>query len=37
MRYKDTGYNRLLVGDLYYWENNDFVNLSDKMAEFNDK
>jgi hypothetical protein len=27
MRYKDPGYNRLLVADLYHWEKGDIGSL----------
>ena len=34
MKYKHTGYNRLLVGDLYHWEANNKGNL---LVEENQK
>ena len=30
MNYKHTGYNRLLVGDLYHWEKDVYSNLEIK-------
>ena len=37
MKYKDPGYNRLLVGDLYHLESNQFGNLTIKENELGAK
>jgi len=27
MQYKDPGYNRLMVGDFYHWESDEYGNI----------